>query len=104
MPEIDRQSTAAARYFQLVREFSARTKSWQPAIRYQTRPDERFDLTLVASRVYGSREEFLTIQAAAGFDSPEYEMTERLLVLPTPDQMKALKDRAGFINQARRRG
>lgn len=85
---------AANRLYALVREFALNTPDWAPAVRYQTMPDERFDLTLVAKRVYGSRDEFLVIQAAAGLDSCELELTERVLVLPSLDQLNALKVRA----------
>jgi hypothetical protein len=103
MPALDNQSTAAARYFQLVRQFCARRQNWQSAIRYETKPDERYDLTLVSKRVYGRRDEFLTIQAAASLDSPESPLTERLLVLPTENQMNVFKRTAGFVNSAQQR-
>jgi hypothetical protein len=75
--------------FRLVRDFAINTPSWGVAVRYQTTPDERFSMPLVARRVYGSYDEFLVIQAAAGIDSPELEMSERLLVLPTAHQLRA---------------
>lgn len=84
------------RLFQLVRDFSLTTLAWQTAIRYRTLPDEARDLTLCSLRVYGVRSEWLVIQAAAGLDSPELLMTERDLVLPTPNQLGAMKVRAGF--------
>jgi hypothetical protein len=84
------------RLFKLVRDFAQQTPPWATAIRYQTMPDERFDLTQVASRVYGSRDEFLVIQAAAGLDSCECELSERLLVLPTSAQLAAMKVQAGY--------
>lgn len=89
---------ARNRLFALVREFSQQTPAWGEALRYYTRPDERFDLTLVSARVYGRRAESLVIQAAAGLDSPELELTERALVLPTPTQLRAMKRRAGYID------
>jgi hypothetical protein len=61
-----------------------------------TTPDERTDLTRVSQRVYGRRGETLTVQAAAGLDSPELEMSERLLVLPTAAQLREMKLRAGY--------
>ena len=87
---------ARNRLFQLVRDFAVQTPSWGTALRYQTRPDEAFDLTLVSSRVYGVRTEALVIQAAAGLDSPELELSERPLVLPTADQLSAMKIKAGY--------
>jgi hypothetical protein len=85
-----------ARLFLLVRRFSENTAVWQEAIRYETKRDEAFDLFLASSRVYGRPTEHLVIQAAAGLDSPELEMTERRLVLPTQAQLRELKRQAGF--------
>ena len=84
------------RLYQLVRDFAVQTPEWGAAVRYFTLPDERFDLTLVSQRVYGSRDEALVIQAAAGLDSPELELTERALVLPTASRLKAMKLQAGY--------
>lgn len=84
------------RLYQLVRDFAVKTPSWGAAIRYQTMPDERYDLTAVSQRVYGSRDEALVIQAAAGLDSPELELSERVLVLPTRAQLDAMKLQAGY--------
>lgn len=103
MPSIDQQSVAASRFFQMVRDFSARREVWQSAIRYQTKPDERTDLTLVSERVYGTREEWLAVQAAAGLDSIEYELGERLLILPTAEQLSIIKSRSGFESIPSRR-
>ena len=87
---------AHMRLFQAVRRFSQATRDWERALRYMTLPDERFDLTKVSARVYGTRDEALVIQAAAGLDSPELELTERRLVLPTAEQLAAMKRDAGY--------
>ena len=87
---------ARNRLYQLVRDFAVQTPAWGAAIRYFTTPDERFDLTLVSQRVYGNRNETLVIQAAAGLDSPELELSERAMVLPTASQLAAMKVRAGY--------
>jgi hypothetical protein len=84
---------ARNRLFQLVRDFAVQTPVWGTAIRYQTRPDERFDLTLASVRVYGVRTEALVIQAAAGLD-----LSERPLVLPTAEQLHNMKIQAGYGN------
>ena len=91
--------TAAAEFVRKVRRFAETQPEWADAIRYDTKPDERFDLTLVSWRVYGSSEEFLAVMAAAGLDSPEQEMPERRLVLPTVAQLAALKAVSGFTSQ-----
>lgn len=100
---IETQTPSCALMYRLVRDFSAKAKPWQTAIRYQTKPDERWDLTLVSQRVYGRRDEFITVMAAAGLDSVEQELTERLLVLPTEGQLLAFKDRAKYVNLTRDR-
>lgn len=82
--------------YSLVRDFSVQTPPWGLAIRYETKPDEVYDITKAAYRVYGRMNESLVIQAAAGLDSPELPMTERTLVLPTRDQLRAMKIQAGF--------
>jgi hypothetical protein len=87
---------ASNRFYALVRDFALTTPEWAPAVRYFTQPDERLDLTLVSARVYGTRDEFLTIQAAAGLDSPESELVEQLLVLPGMDQLRAMRREAGY--------
>lgn len=87
---------ASNRLFVTVRDFALETPEWGTAIRYFTQPDERLDLTLVSYRVYGSREESLVIQAAAGLDSPEYELIEQMLVLPTIEQLRGMRRAAGF--------
>lgn len=87
---------ARNRLFADVRRFSAETPAWGEALRTFTTPGERFDLTAVSQRVYGVRTETLAVQAAAGLDSPEQEMTERLLVLPTSAQLRAMKQAAGY--------
>lgn len=80
----------------LVRDFAQRQPQWAECIVYETSPDERWDISLVCQRVYGNRDDFLTILAAAGMDSVEQELTERTLVLPTQRQLDAMKSLAGF--------
>lgn len=96
--------TGAAKLVQLVGAFAQRQPRWAECIIYRTKPDERWDMTLVSQRVYGNRDEFLAIMAAAGLDSVEQELTERTLVLPTARQLTSMKDRAGFVTLQSRRG
>ena len=84
------------RLFVAVRDFAVQTPEWADAIRYFTKPDERYDLTLVSYRVYGTNDEWQVIQAAAGMDSPEYALNEQRLVLPTVPQLRAMRRAAGF--------
>ena len=86
----------ASRFYREIRRFAQTAPVWETVIRYFTKPDERWDLTLVAERVYGSREEYLTIMAAAGLDRVNQELTERELVLPTRDRLALIKAQTGY--------
>ena len=87
---------ARNRLFAEVRRFAAETPAWGEALRTYTTPADRFDLTAVSKRAYGRRSESLVVQAAAGLDSPELELTERGLVLPTEAQLRDMKLAAGY--------
>jgi hypothetical protein len=95
---MDKQSTAAARYYQLLTDFSMRVKQHEPAIRYRTKPDERFNLALVSYRVYGRHNEYLAIMAAASLDHVEQALPEMDLALPTQSALASMKKSAGFID------
>jgi hypothetical protein len=90
--------TAAADLVRRVTDFAQKQPEWAECVVYETKPDERFDLTLVSQRVYGSRSEFLAVMAAADLDSVEQEMPERKLILPTARQLAGMKSAAGFVN------
>ena len=94
MTDIDSQ--AAKDFYREVRLFSERTKSWQTAIFYTITPDEIHDPTLVSARVYGRREEHLTVMAAAGIDTVDQPLPIRQIVLPTEEQLYAIKRKTGF--------
>ncbi len=88
---------ATAAYVKAVRKFALQTPSWGDAIRYDTLPDERYDLTLCASRVYGDRSEFMAIFAAAGLDTFEQVLPPQRLVLPTRTQLQVIKRQTGYL-------
>jgi hypothetical protein len=90
--------TAVAELVRRVGDFAQRQPAWAECIVYHTLPDERWDMTLVSQRVYGNRDEFTAVMAAAGLDSVEEELTERELVLPTARQLAAIKALAGFVS------
>jgi len=83
--------------FSLIRQLAQTTPAWATAIRYYTKPDERFDLTLVARRVYGLPDEWPVVMAAAGLQSVDEPLNEQLLVLPTLQQLQRLKRNVGVI-------
>ena len=97
---IDKESTAAKNFYKAIRLFSERTKPWDIHISYETKPDEAHDLTLVSQRVYGRRDEFLVIMAAAGLDMVDQVLPQKRLTLPTEAQLYAIKRRAGFESKA----
>lgn len=82
---------AAGDFFRAVRRFSVSTQPWETALWYETKPDERFDLSLVSQRVYGRRDEFLAVFAASGLSHVDDELTERKLCLPTEGQLRLMK-------------
>ena len=88
---------SAALLYTKLRQFALETPSWGTAIRYHTKPDERFDLTLVSQRVYGLPSEWPVIMAAAGLQSVDEPLNEQLLVLPTLEQLQRLKRNTGVI-------
>jgi hypothetical protein len=93
---IDTNTQAAKNFYREVRQFSERTKSWEPALYHEITPDEIWDSTLVSKRVYGRRDEYLAIMAAAGIDTVDQPLPQKKLVLPTESQLYAIKRRAGF--------
>ena len=93
---IDKNSTAARNFYKEIRQFSERTKLWEVAIFYDTKPDEVYDVSLVSQRVYGRRDEYLAVMASAGLDMVDQPLTQRRLVLPTEGQLYAIKRKTGF--------
>ncbi len=83
-------------FYREIRRFATTAPTWEDAIRYFTLPDETWDLTLVAQRIYGTRDESLAIMAAAGLDRTDQPLTPRELVLPTPERLELIKQQTGF--------
>lgn len=94
MSDIDSQ--AAKDFYKAVRTFSERTKLWQSAIFHEVLLDEVWDATLISQRVYGTRDEFLTVMAAAGCDTVDMPIPQKQLTLPTQAQLYTMKRKAGF--------
>lgn len=103
MASLERNTASIAVFYRLVRDFAVKTPVWGQALRYQTLPDERNDLTLISQRVYGRRDEFMAVMAAAGLNSVEDTLPEQLLVLPTEAQLRDMKATAGFVNLSKDR-
>lgn len=94
---LDQDTRAAKSFYREVRKFAESVKPWDAtAIYYETKPDEALDLTLVSQRVYGRRDEYLTVMAAAGLDSIDQPLPQKRIVLPNEGQLIAIKRRVGF--------
>lgn len=94
---LDQDTRAAKAFYREVRKFAESAKPWDAtAIFYETKPDEALDLTLVSVRVYGRRDEFLAVMAAAGLDTIDQPMPQKRIVLPNDGQLFAIKRRTGF--------
>jgi len=91
----------ASRFYREIRQFAATRQPWQDAARYDSLPDEEWDLTLVSQRVYGNRNEALAVMAAAGLDRVDQPLTQRRLILPTPIQLEAFKRLTGYSTAVR---
>jgi len=94
MSDVDSQ--AAKDFYREVRRFSERTKLWEKAIFHEVTPDEMRDFTLVSARVYGRRDEYLAVMAAAGIDTVDQPLPQKTLVLPTDSQLSVIKRLTGF--------
>lgn len=94
---LDKDTRAAKSFYREVRKFSESAKPWDTtAIFYETKPDEMFDLTLVSQRVYGRRDEYLAVMAAAGIDSIDQPLRQRRIAFPNEGQLIAIKRKTGF--------
>lgn len=96
MSSIDQDTGAANRFYREVRKFSVRTRGWEVAVWHQVTPDEVMDPTLISQRIYGRRDEYLAVMAAAGISSPDSGIPMVLLTLPNESQLLQIKRRTGF--------
>lgn len=85
-----------SRFYAAVRHFAVSTPVWGTAKRYFTLPDEVYDLTLVSQRVYGNRDEWLAVMAAAGLNTLNQRLEQQELVLPTKEQLETIKANVGY--------
>ncbi|MFM0608640.1 hypothetical protein PQR05_29340 [Paraburkholderia sediminicola] len=89
--------TATGAFVRAVRKFAVQTPAWVDAVRYDTKPDECFDITLVAQRVYGDRSLAIVVFAAAGLDTMEQPLPAQRIVLPTYAQLNNIKRQTGYL-------
>ena len=89
----------ASLFYRAVREFAVTSPVWDSRrVNYQTLPDEEFDLTLVSQRVYGNRREHLAVLAAAGLDTYDQRLEQRIIILPSPAYLEEIKRATGFVS------
>lgn len=94
---IDQNTRSARKFYFALRQFAQRAQPWDlDVIWYMTRPDEIFDLTLVSQRVYGRRDEFFAVMAAAGLDHLEQALPQKQIALPNEGKLYAIKRQTGF--------
>ncbi|HEY4530137.1 MAG TPA: hypothetical protein VIG97_07395 [Luteimonas sp.] len=94
---LDNDTRAAKDFYREIRRFAERAQPWHAGVVwYQTKPDERLDPTLVSARVYGRRDEFLAVMAAAGLDTFDQLLTERMIALPGEARLTQIKRATGF--------
>lgn len=100
---IEKNAMACNRFVVLVRDFTARIKPYQTAIRYEVKPDDVRDLTKISQKVYGNRDEVLTVMACAGLSTMDQPIPIKTIVLPTAEQLRLLKEKAQFENNHQKR-
>lgn len=94
---LDNDTRSAKDFYREIRKFAERAQPWHPGvIWYETKPDERLDLSLVSARVYGRRDEYLAVLAAAGLDGFDQPLTERMIALPSEFRLTQIKRAASF--------
>ena len=98
---MDKNPRAAAEFFRAVRSFSLKANSWDTdVVFYETKPDEKYDLSLVSRRVYGCRDEFLAVMAAAGLNSFDDPLPQKKIALPNALKLMQIKRQTGFESQS----
>jgi len=92
-----------SKLYRAIRNFAIRTPFWGTALRYEVKPDEINDLTLISRRVYGNSDEYMAIMASAGLDRVNQSLVSgTTLVLPTPSQLAQFKDSNGISQTVRK--
>lgn len=92
-----------SRFYREVRLFAVTEPSYSSSRQVvRTYPNERYDLSLVARRVYGDPSETLAIMAAAGLATVDAELKEQDLVLPTSEHLRYLKEKCGLSTETRK--
>lgn len=94
---------AQSRFYKAVRQFALTAQVWSTeAVREQTTPADRWDVTKVSQRVYGNPDEFVAVMAAAGLNRFDDELTEQVLVLPNVTALERIKAATGYNDDSGR--
>lgn len=92
-----------SRFYREVRQFAVTEPTYSNNRQVvRTFPTERYDLSMVARRVYGDPAETLTIMAAAGLPNVDAPLKEQDLVLPTSEYLRYLKEKCGLSTETRK--
>ncbi len=101
---MDQDSQAGRDFYQQVLAYSEAAQPWlSDVIYYETTPDEEFDLSLISYRVYGRREEYLTVMAVAGISSIDQPVKQQRYAFPSEERLLSIKRQAGFESIAEMR-
>lgn len=101
MAGTDTDTRAAAAFWREIRRFSEQARPWTAnAIYYDIKPDEKYDPSLVSRRVYGRRDEFLAVMAAAGIDTLDQALPQKQIILPDEGALMSIKRKTGFESRS----
>lgn len=90
-----------SRFYRAIRQLAVSAPAWSAdVVRYFPHPDEEYDLTLMSQRVYGNRDEYLAVMAAAGLDRCDQPLPMKEIVLPNKAALERIKKQTGFRSSA----
>lgn len=104
---MDQDTAASLRFVRLVQQFCAQAKPHTVgALFVETTPAERWDVSKLSYRVYGTRDEVLAVMAACGMDQLTQPLEQQRVVLPNAAKLLQLKREAGFesVHELRHNG
>lgn len=90
---MDQDPMAAARFMRLVQGY---VKGGRDLIAHDITPADVDDWTEISQRIYGNRDEILTVMACAGLTNTAERLTQKRIYLPSPVALVSLKRKAGF--------
>ena len=101
MAGTDQDTRAAAAFWREIRRFADSARPWTTnAVYYEIKPDEAHDPSLVSRRVYGRRDEFMAVMAAARIDNVDQALPQKRIVLPDEGALLRIKRQTGFESRS----